>query len=77
LEKDNVFIFYSDGVNEEMNENNELLGDEFIDKTVVSNFEKPVREIWKSLIDGVKHFRGKHEQRDDITVVIVKTTGND
>jgi len=73
LEKDNIFIFYSDGINEEMNDKNELLGDEFIDKTVGANFEKPVREIWERLIDGVKLFRGESEQRDDITVVIVRT----
>ncbi len=73
FKENEVFLFYSDGVNEERNEKGEFLGDEFIEKVLLENYGKSTKEIWDTLIEGVVSFRGKNEQSDDITTVIVKT----
>ncbi len=71
--KNELFLFYSDGVNEERNEKDKLLGDAFIDKTITENFNKSAAELWNELLTGIVSFRGNNEQSDDITMVIVKT----
>ncbi len=73
LHNDEVFLFYSDGVNEERNESDEILGESYIDETLKENIGKSAEEIWNALLSGVKAFRGGKEQSDDITIVIVKT----
>lgn len=72
LQKGQIFAFFSDGIVEAMNENNDLYGEEKLSELLLNKTEKKsseiMREIWKSL----SHFRGSTEQNDDMTMVIVK-----
>lgn len=74
LEKGQIYSFYSDGVVEEMNEHNDLYGTENYSVTIQNNQSKQSSEIMEEVFTSLKTFRGKREQSDDITVVIVKVT---
>ena len=67
-----IYAFFTDGVTEAMNEQNELFGDENLN-AILKNKSKArssdiVNEIWTS----VKNFRGQAEVNDDMTLVVVK-----
>jgi len=72
LSSGQIYAFFTDGVTEAMNENNDLFGDENLNsilknKTSVRSSDI-VNEIWAS----VKSFRGTAEVNDDMTMVVVK-----
>jgi len=72
LKQGQIFAFFTDGVTEAMNENNELFGEENLNailsnKTGVRSADI-VNEIWSS----IKTFRGSAEVNDDMTMVVVK-----
>ena len=67
-----IYAFFTDGVTEAMNEQNELFGDDNLNailknKTTARSTDI-VNEIWTS----VKNFRGEAEVNDDMTLVVVK-----
>ncbi len=67
-----VYVFFSDGVSEAMNEQNELYGIEELGDVIKRNNEKPVKEIMSEVMRSIEKFRGNCEQNDDITIVLVK-----
>ncbi len=67
-----IFAFYSDGITEAIDEKEEFFGEEKLiellkDKTSFRSTQL-VDTIWESL----KQFRGRAEQNDDMTLVLVK-----
>lgn len=72
LQPGQIFAFFSDGIVEAMNENNDLFGEEKLSELLRNKTGKRsseiMDEIWQSLIQ----FRGSAEQNDDMTMVIVK-----
>jgi sigma-B regulation protein RsbU (phosphoserine phosphatase) len=69
-----IFAFYSDGITEAINEKEEFFGEDKLadllkGKTNITS-TKLMDEIWESL----KQFRGKAEQNDDMTMVLVKVS---
>ncbi len=72
LKSDHNFIFYSDGVTETMNEQNELFGMERFEEMLIKNSHKDSDEILNNTIETLKQFRSKAHQNDDITLVIAK-----
>ncbi|MBI5401887.1 MAG: SpoIIE family protein phosphatase [Ignavibacteriae bacterium] len=69
---DNLFLFYSDGLNEAMDIHRNEFGLDNVIKIISENKTKPSKEIQTSLLDAVGNFRGEAEQNDDITFVVVK-----
>jgi sigma-B regulation protein RsbU (phosphoserine phosphatase) len=74
LSSGKIFAFYSDGITEAINEKEEFFGEDKLSqllkgKTNTSS-TKLMDEIWESL----KQFRGKAEQNDDMTMVLVKVS---
>jgi phosphoserine phosphatase RsbU/P len=69
---DEIYTFFSDGISEAMNEQNDLYGMEELTDVIKSNRTKPVKEIMGAILTSVEKFRGKREQNDDITLVLVK-----
>jgi sigma-B regulation protein RsbU (phosphoserine phosphatase) len=72
LKRGQIYAFYTDGVTEAMNENNDLFGEENL-STILKNKSNArssdiVNEIWSS----VQTFRGEAEVNDDMTMVVVK-----
>jgi sigma-B regulation protein RsbU (phosphoserine phosphatase) len=73
LKKDDVVIFYTDGINEAMNEKQEQYELEQLESHV-SNLQSQLsaRAIVESVLNSVKAFVGTAKQHDDMTVVVVK-----
>ena len=74
LKKDDVWIFVSDGVTEAMDEEKNLYGIENLIDVINKNHEDTATKMMYELIMALGQFRGKAEQNDDITGVIVKIT---
>ena len=72
ISKDNVFVFYSDGLTEAMNKNREEFGTDKILDIININRQNSCSSIQKEIINSVDNFRGNAEQNDDITLVITK-----
>lgn len=68
----NMFLFYSDGLNEAMNSQRNEFGLSNVIKVLSENKIKSSGEIQKHLLESVSEFRGEAEQNDDITFVVVK-----
>lgn len=73
LRSGQLFSFFSDGVTEAMNENNELFGEERLLKIFNEHYHKKSTSIMNIVEEEINRFRGNAEQHDDITMVIVKT----
>lgn len=69
---DDYFMFYSDGLIEAMDTNNELFGTNRLLNIIDSNSYKDTKEMKERIISDVNKFRNGREQNDDITFVISK-----
>ncbi len=72
LVKDSLLFFYSDGVNEMMNEKEEIFGNEKIVDCISTYAKEDAETIFKNLWSELETFRGTAEQHDDVTALIVK-----
>lgn len=72
LKRGQIYSFFSDGVTEAMNENNELFGEERLQKIFADKYHQRSTSIIEEVEKEIMNFRGKAEQHDDITMVIVK-----
>lgn len=72
IKKDDLFIFYSDGLTEAMNEKQELLGMEKVVEVVNENRYNAPPVINDRIVNIMNGFRNGAEPNDDVTVVIVK-----
>ncbi len=72
LKPGQTFAFFSDGITEAMNENNDLFGEENLQKILKNNTSANSNEIMNEIWNAVKKFRGTAEQNDDMTMVLVK-----
>ncbi len=72
LSKDDIYVFYSDGVSEAMNNSNEMYGDKRLEEILKNKSKTSSKEIVDSTITSLKEFRGTKEPNDDITIVVLK-----
>jgi len=66
------FVFYSDGITEEMNAVNELYGEKRFENILTENSSKSSKETMNHIANSLKKFRNGSRQNDDITLVLVK-----
>ena len=74
LNGDDIFVFYSDGLTEAMNEQNAQFGEETVYEIVKAKRHLRAHELQQSILTSVEEFRGAAEQNDDLTLVVVKST---
>ncbi|MFN3872072.1 MAG: SpoIIE family protein phosphatase [Ignavibacterium sp.] len=74
LKPGQIFSFFSDGITEAMNENNELFGEARLLKIFNEHHHIHSTMIMDIIEKEIKEFIGDAEQHDDMTMVIVKTT---
>ncbi|HQJ74511.1 MAG TPA: PP2C family protein-serine/threonine phosphatase, partial [Bacteroidota bacterium] len=67
-----LFVFYTDGIIEAMNKDNEEYGEERFIKIINENSNNSSKEIIKNILQDVKKFIGKASQHDDITLLVIK-----
>lgn len=72
LQSKQIYAFFTDGVTEAMNENNELFGEENLITILKDKAGYRSSEIVNNIWDSVNTFRGEAEPNDDMTMVIVK-----
>ncbi|HTY37328.1 MAG TPA: SpoIIE family protein phosphatase [Bacteroidota bacterium] len=68
-----IFVFYSDGLTEAMNERKSLFGEETVYELVKEKRSLTAEQIQRTILTSVEEFRGAEEQNDDLTVVVVKS----
>ncbi|HEX9613930.1 MAG TPA: SpoIIE family protein phosphatase [Bacteroidota bacterium] len=67
-----MFFFYTDGLTEAMNEDQQQLGEDSVRSILESKRDLNAVEIQRSLTTAVEEFVGKAERHDDLTMVVVK-----
>jgi len=75
-----IYLFNTDGLIEAMNQNQELYGNERLEKFLLNNLYKEPNDLLNSLIVDVEKFTGKKiitntsfsELNDDIALIILK-----
>ncbi|MFC2134048.1 SpoIIE family protein phosphatase [Bacteroidota bacterium] len=72
LKQEQLFVFFSDGVNELMNKENELFGLKRLENLMLANKENTPSDSMNAILKALERFRGKTPQYDDITLVVVK-----
>lgn len=76
LEPGRLFVFYSDGLTEAMNDRKDQFGEEKVFDIVRQCRALSACQMQQNILRQVEQFRGSAEVHDDITLVIVKTTPN-
>ena len=74
LVEGDLFVFYTDGISESMNEAGEDFGTQRLCRVVEEQRARTPREIVDAIFEAVTAFRGPHPQTDDMTVVAVRVT---
>ena len=72
LEKNELLVFYTDGITEAMNEKNEEYGEDRLLEICRLNRDKPVANIQADLLNSVDEFVGSCQPHDDQTMIIIK-----
>lgn len=67
-----VFVFYTDGLSESMNEQGEEYGEERLSSLIQQHAHRGVKELKRIIIEDIQIFSGQAQQHDDFTMVIVK-----
>ena len=69
---DGLFLFYTDGITEAMNEKNQQFGENAVLEVLKTNRHSSAERIQQEILSTVEQFRGSAEQHDDVTMVVVK-----
>jgi phosphoserine phosphatase RsbU/P len=73
LDPNSIFVFYSDGLTEAMNDRKAQFGEETVYEIVKSKRSLTAAQLQRTILTSVEEFRGPAEQNDDLTVVVVKS----
>jgi len=69
---EDILVFYTDGITEAENNQQELFGIDRLKQIINDNKGNSAEDIKKAILDGVNIFREGYEQVDDITLVVIK-----
>lgn len=72
LEKDDLFVLFTDGIPEAKDEMMNDFGEERFENILINNSHKAVDEIANEVIKEVSQYSKNNSQHDDITLVILK-----
>jgi len=72
LSSGKIFAFYSDGITEAMDEKEDFFGEENLVELLKNKTSFRSSELVDTIWESLKQFRGRAEQNDDMTVVLVK-----
>ena len=75
LDPGDVLVVFSDGVSEAINTQDEEFGDDRIMSSVATNLQLGPAELLDQLLIAVREFSAGTVQRDDVTAMIVRYTG--
>lgn len=72
FKRDDLFVFYSDGVTEARSPNNDFFGVDRLKQLILNNTSLHAKELIKLIKQTVFEFTDKKKLDDDLTVVVVK-----
>lgn len=72
LASDQIFVAYSDGVTEAVNETNQFFGKENLFNLIRNSKDNDVEKLGRRIIFAVDQFRGEAKISDDLSLVILK-----
>ncbi len=72
LDPGDLVIFYTDGVTEAHDDNNQLFGEERLIQFIKQEKSLPPQQIADRLLDDLGVYSGSSGQHDDITIVIIR-----
>lgn len=72
IEEKDVFVFYTDGVSEAMNTNEEIFTQERLRAVIEQYAHLSPQLLQEKIVQAVSEFSGKAPQHDDFTMVVVK-----
>ena len=75
LQRGDFILFYTDGVTESVNAQNEQFGEERLRRIILKNRSRSPDEIMQALQQSLAEFTGDIPAFDDVTIVIVKRVG--
>jgi sigma-B regulation protein RsbU (phosphoserine phosphatase) len=73
IKRESLFLFYTDGITEAMNEKQQQLGEDAIVDVLKAKRLLSAKKIQQAILTAVEKFRGTAEQNDDVTMVVVKS----
>ena len=74
LQPGEMYAFFSDGITEAMNNNDELFGEENLKQLLLKKSAQSSSKIMNEIWQSIKTFRGETAVNDDMTMVIVKVS---
>lgn len=72
LNKGDTFLFYSDGLSECFNRDNEVFGEERIKSILAKTAHLSANEIIQRITKAAEEWKGRSRLRDDMTLVVMK-----
>ncbi len=72
LNRGDIFVLYTDGFTEAMNERQELYGEEKLIKLIEEKRDQSAKEIINLILRDVRKFVDNYPQHDDMTILVVK-----
>ena len=75
LDADDVLLIGTDGIWETQNANSEKFGKERIGQILMRRHRQSAEGILQAVLDALEAFRGKAQQEDDITLLVLKSMG--
>jgi len=72
LEKGQIIVISTDGINEAFNPQKEMYGKEPVLNTIRKNKNGTAEEILEAIIADLNHFRKGLDLQDDITLIVIK-----
>jgi sigma-B regulation protein RsbU (phosphoserine phosphatase) len=73
IKPDSLYLFYTDGITEAMNEQKQQLGEKAVVELLRTKRQLSALNIQQEILEKVEQFRGSAEQHDDVTMVVVKS----
>jgi serine phosphatase RsbU (regulator of sigma subunit) len=76
LHRGDVFLFFTDGVSEAMNAQDDYFGDERLARLLEDHADLPAEELRERVIREISAFVGDAPQHDDMTMILLKITSD-
>jgi PAS domain S-box-containing protein len=67
-----TFLFYSDGLSECFNRENEVFGEERIKSLLANTAQLSAKKIIRQMTEAAREWKGRSQLRDDMTLVVMK-----
>ncbi len=71
-EKNDVFVFATDGITEAFNAANQEFGEERLTQALLNSADQSASQIGEHILNQLQNFRGERPNHDDVTLVILK-----